>query len=60
MNSTKKISGYTSSLMILSGAFFKFKHWPGDDALIQLGVFNLIRIEIAIKNTESAILSQLN
>jgi len=46
--------------MILSEAFFKFKHWPGDDALMQLGVFNLIRIEFAIKDTESTVLSQLN
>lgn len=41
MNSTMKISGYISSLMILSGAFFKFNHWPGANALMLVGVFLL-------------------
>jgi hypothetical protein len=29
MNSTMKISGYVSSMLILIGSFFKFQHWPG-------------------------------
>lgn len=41
MNATMKISGYISSLMILSGAFFKFNHWPGASALLLVGVFLL-------------------
>ena len=41
MNSTMKISGYISSLMILSGAFFKFNHWPGANVLMLVGVFLL-------------------
>jgi hypothetical protein len=41
MNSTMKISGYVSSLMILCGAFFKFNHWPGASALMLVGVFLL-------------------
>ncbi len=39
MNSTMKISGYISSLMILTGAFFKFNHWPGAGFLMVTGVF---------------------
>lgn len=39
MNSTMKISGYISSMMILIGSFFKFQHWPGANVLILLGVF---------------------
>lgn len=39
MNSTMKISGYVSSLLILAGAFFKFNHWPGASPLMVLGVF---------------------
>jgi GldM N-terminal domain len=41
MNSTMKISGYISSLMILSGAFFKFNHWPGANVFMLVGVFLL-------------------
>ena len=41
MNSTMKISGYISSLMILSGAFFKFNHLPGANVLMLVGVFLL-------------------
>ncbi len=39
MNSTMKISGYISSLMILFGAFFKLNHWPGASILMVTGVF---------------------
>ncbi|MCX6296233.1 MAG: hypothetical protein NTX97_09230, partial [Bacteroidetes bacterium] len=39
MNSTMKISGYISSLMILFGSFFKFNHWPGASVLLVMGVF---------------------
>ncbi|HRG58408.1 MAG TPA: hypothetical protein PK323_05580 [Bacteroidia bacterium] len=39
MNSTMKISGYISSMMILIGAFFKFQHWLGANILILSGVF---------------------
>jgi hypothetical protein len=41
MNSTMKISGYVSSLMILVGSFFKLQHWPGANILILSGVFFL-------------------
>jgi len=41
MNATMKISGYISSLMILFGAFFKFTHWPGANALLLVGMFFL-------------------
>jgi len=41
MNATMKISGYISSLMILFGAFFKFNHWPGANALLVVGMFFL-------------------
>lgn len=39
MNSTMKISGYISSVMILLGSFFKFQHWLGANVLIVTGVF---------------------
>lgn len=41
MDKTMKISGYISSLMILSGAFFKFNHWPGAGPLMVVGAFFL-------------------
>ncbi|MBN8695513.1 MAG: hypothetical protein J0L87_03190 [Bacteroidetes bacterium] len=41
MNSTMKISGYVSSLLILSGAIFKFNHWPGASIMMVTGVFFL-------------------
>ena len=41
MNSTMKISGYVSSMMILIGSFFKFQHWPGANVMIVVGVFFL-------------------
>jgi hypothetical protein len=41
MNSTMKISGYVSSLMILLGSIFKIQHWPGANVLILIGVFFL-------------------
>jgi hypothetical protein len=41
MNSTMKISGYVSSLMILVGAFFKFQHWPGANVMLVFGTFLL-------------------
>lgn len=41
MNKTMKISGYISSLMILCGAFFKFQHWPGANAMEIIGTFFL-------------------
>jgi len=69
MNSTMKISGYVSSLMILSGAFFKFKHWPGDEALMQLGVFFLavlflpllfiLKFKSSAENNRSIVLSMI-
>lgn len=69
MNSTMKISGYVSSLMILSGAFFKFKHWPGDEALMQLGVFFLavlflpllfiLKFKSTAENNRSIVLSMI-
>ena len=41
MNSTMKISGYVSSMLILIGSFFKFQHWPGANVMIVVGVFFL-------------------
>lgn len=41
MNSTMKISGYVSSLLILIGSFFKLQHWPGANFMIIVGVFFL-------------------
>jgi len=41
MNTTMKISGYVSSMMILIGSIFKFQHWPGANVLILSGVFFL-------------------
>lgn len=41
MNSTMKISGYVSSLLILLGSFFKFNHWPGANVCMLVGVFFL-------------------
>lgn len=41
MNSTMKISGYVSSMMILIGSIFKIQHWPGANVLILVGVFFL-------------------
>lgn len=41
MNSTMKISGYVSSLLILAGAIFKFNHWPGASIMMVTGVFFL-------------------
>ncbi len=41
MNSTMKISGYVSSLLILSGAIFKFNHWPGASIMMVTGMFFL-------------------
>lgn len=41
MNKTLKISGYVSSLLILSGTFFKFNHWPGANVQMVIGVFFL-------------------
>jgi len=41
MNSTMKISGYVSSLLILIGSFFKLQHWPGANIMILVGVFFL-------------------
>lgn len=32
------VSGFTSALMMLSGAFFKFMHWPGANFLLLLGI----------------------
>ena len=58
MNSTLKISGYASSLMILSGAFFKVNHFPAANMLIVLGVFILtvvflpLLFVIKFKNSE--------
>lgn len=41
MNSTMKISGYVSSLLILAGAIFKFNHWPGASIMMVTGMFFL-------------------
>lgn len=41
MNTTMKISGYVSSLMILIGSIFKIQHWPGANVMILVGVFFL-------------------
>ena len=67
MNSTMKISGYASSLMILSGAFFKFQHWPGASPLMVLGVFFLtvlflpllfiLKFKSSAENNRSIVLS---
>ena len=41
MNTTMKISGYVSSVMILIGSIFKIQHWPGANIMILSGVFFL-------------------
>jgi hypothetical protein len=48
MNSTMKISGYVSSLLILIGSFFKFQHWPGANVMIVVGVFFLATLFLPI------------
>lgn len=69
MNSTMKISGYVSSLMILSGAFFKFNHWPGANLLMVLGMFLLavlflplliiLKFKSSEENNRSIVLSSI-
>jgi hypothetical protein len=48
MNSTMKISGYVSSMLILIGSFFKFQHWPGANVMIVVGVFFLATLFLPI------------
>ena len=67
MNSTMKISGYVSSLMILIGSIFKIEHWPGANALILVGVFFLavlflpllfiLKFKASEENNRSVVLS---
>ena len=67
MNSTMKISGYVSSLLILFGAIFKFQHWPGAGVMLVVGVFFLtvlfmpllfiLKFKASAENNRSVVLS---
>jgi hypothetical protein len=67
MNSTMKISGYVSSMLILIGSFFKFQHWPGANVMILIGVFLLatlfmpllfiLKFKSSAENNRSIVLS---
>ena len=67
MNSTMKISGYVSSLLILFGSIFKFNHWPGASVMLVVGVFFLtvlfmpllfiLKFKASAENNRSVVLS---